>query len=439
MKKIILFLFVSIAGLFAAFAQPDYIIKDSNYTQLRVVHVVADKNYRFEQILNDTTLHFEKKEKIAVKGLQYIWLMCTVKNSMAYDQKFAIWALPPFDNLLYYFNEDSVKWLNIRGGEMVANNRTLFKYMPLIFKAGATNTFYIKTKVTAVNQSSYLLNTQITLESLVDTQTRRNIDFTWWLITIAIALAFLIYNCYLYFMFKEKVYLYYLTILVGGIFYSTSFNFFSSYFIQYKSLNAALLSNGSCDYLPFERILMQASTILIIAGLTQFTRAYLQTKLKLPLWDKLLKYGSLIYCLFWALVTILEFLNLILPDNRYPLYSNILLLLLIILMLIVGGVAYRKRIKQAGYFLLAMAIPLLLMLMLVLYLVSTDDEKLPQALTNIAIITITLTFATALVARVNLIKNDLHFKTLENQQIAGQVAIEQERNVRLEEKIEFDK
>ena len=439
MKKIVLLLFASIAGLSFAFAQPDYTIKDSNYTRLRVVYVLADKNYSFEQILKDTTLHFEKKEKIAVKGLQYIWLRCTVKNAMAYDQKYAVWAIPVFDNLLYYFNEDSAKWLNIRGGEMVANNRTLFKYMPFIFKAGATTTFYIKTKVTAVNLSSYLLNTQITLESLVETQFRRNIDFTWWLITLAIALAFLIYNGYLYFMFKEKVYLYYLIILVGGIIYSTSFNFFTSYFIHYKSLNAALLSNGSCDYLPFERIFMQVSTILIIAGLIQFTRAYLQTKLKLPLWDKLLKYGALIYCLFWGLVTILEFLNLILPDNRYPLSSNILLLLLISLMLIVGGVSYRKRIKQAGYFLLAMTIPLLLMLMLVLYLVSTEDEQLPQGLTNIAIITITLTFAIALVARVNLIKNDLYFKTLENQQIAGQVAIEQERNVRLEEKIEFDK
>ena len=60
-------------------------------------------------------------------------------------------------------------------------------------------------------------------------------------------------------------------------------------------------------------------------------------------------------------------------------------------------------------------------------------------LPNIAILAQTLTFAIALVARVNLLKNDLYTKTLENQQIAGQIAIEQESNKRLEEKIEFDK
>ena len=441
MRKILFCTFV-IWHLFnpqQTFAQADYTIKNTDYTRLRVVHVLADKNYSFEQILKDTTLQFEKKEKIAVQGLQYIWLRCTVQNAMAYDQQYAVFTMPPFDNLLYYFNEDSAKWLTIRGGEMVDNNRTLFTYMPCIFKAGATTTFYIKTKVSAVNTSSYLLNPQIILERLTEAQTWRQVDFTWWLITIAIALAFVIYNGYLYFMFKEKVYLYYLIFLVGGIIYSTSYNFFTSYFIHYKSLNANLLSNGSCDYLPFDRILMQAGTILVIAGFIQFTRAYLQTKLKLPFWDKLLKYGALIYCLVWGLATMLEFLNLILPNNRYALYSNILLLLLISMMLIVGVVAYRKRIKQARYFLLAMAIPLLLMLLLVLYLLFTDDELLRQILANIAIITVTITFAIAVVARVNIIKNDLHIKNLENQQIAGEMGVEKERTVRLEEKIEFDK
>jgi len=439
MKKKCLILIIGIISIHVAFAQADYTIKDSNYTRLRILNVLPDKNFSFEQILKDTTLTFEKKEKIALKGLQYIWLKCTVKNALAYDQKYAVRAIPQFDNLLYYFNEDSAKWLTIRGGEMVANNRTLFKYMPCIFKAGAVTTFYIKMKVTAVNTSSYLLNPQITLENLTDVQTSRNIDFTWWLITIAIALSFVVYNGYLYFMFREKVYLYYLIILFGGIIYSTSFNFFTSYFISFKSLNAVLLSNGSCDYLPFDRILMRAATIIVIAGFVQFTRKYLQTVLKLPFWDKLLKYGLIIYCIFWGLITLLQFLNVIPPDNRYPFYSNILNLILISLMLIVGVIGYRKHIKQAGYFLLAMAIPLLLMLMLVCYLTFYAGEQVPQTLANIAIITVTLTFAIAVVARVNIIKEELTEKKLENQLIAGEIAIKKEQNKQLQQKIAYDK
>ena len=108
----------------------------------------------------------------------------------------------------------------------------------------------------------------------------------------------------------------------------------------------------------------------------------------------------------------------------------------------VGVIAYRKHIKQAKYFLAAMSLPLLIVLALVVYLMfdSTSGNFIgQQLLPNIAIVTQTLTFAIALVARVNIIKNDLHIKNLENQKIVGEMAVEKERTVRLEEKIEFDK
>ena len=110
-------------------------------------------------------------------------------------------------------------------------------------------------------------------------------------------------------------------------------------------------------------------------------------------------------------------------------------------MLTTGFVAYRKKVKQAKYFIQAQLLPLVLIICIVVGLLFSYNNSswALHLLPNIAIVAQTLTFAIALVARVNLLKNELHFKTLENQQIAGQIAIEQERNVRLEEKIEFDK
>ena len=60
-------------------------------------------------------------------------------------------------------------------------------------------------------------------------------------------------------------------------------------------------------------------------------------------------------------------------------------------------------------------------------------------LPNLAILSITVTFAIALVARVNLIKEELSAEKIERQAVAASVAIEKERTLRLEEKIEYDK
>ena len=423
-----------------AFAQADCILANDKEITLKNIATLPDKNYSFEQILKDTTLHFIKAEKIPVKDIDYYWLKFTVKNPSAYDEKYAVWPRLPFENTLYWYDEDAAKWKSLPGGEMVNNNRTVFKFIPCMFKGGAATTVYIKMKVAAINTSPCPLVNHVRIEPLSIIQARMHSTYNMWLATILIVLAFFIYNAYLYFMFKDKVYLYYLLLLFGGLIYITASNYFLNYFTKYHHVSVKWLANGGITYLPFDLIVQQLAIILVMTGFVQLARAYLQTKERLLRWDKILKYSLLVFCTYTGAISVALFVNLLSPGYSHSLSINIFTLFLLILILMVGVIAYRKNIKQARYFLAAMSLPLLIVLALVVYLMFNDDNFIDhQLLHNIAIVTQTLTFAIALVARVNIIKNDLHIKNLENQQIAREMAVEKERTVRLEEKIEFDK
>ena len=64
LHKILIYLFLAFSSIHATkvFAQPDYITTSSSKdTIIKSIRVIADKNYSFEQILKDTTLHFAKQ------------------------------------------------------------------------------------------------------------------------------------------------------------------------------------------------------------------------------------------------------------------------------------------------------------------------------------------------------------------------------------------
>ena len=419
--------------------QIDDTLPNDNYRILENVNVLVDKNYSFLDILNNSNLRFIKSKKISVKGIDFYWIKYTVKNNSAYDKKYAIWAFPWFDNTLYSFNHDSQKWTQTKGGEMVANNRTAFKYMPCVFKSKTTTTFYIKVSLNEINKQTNFLNTSIGIENHTNTLLSRKKNYDLWLVTMSVLIAFLIYNAYWYFMIKEKVYLYYLIILFGGMVYTTCLNFFLSFFINFKSINATITSDGYACYIPVELIIMQISIFVILFGFIAFTRAYLQSKIYLPLWDKILKAVFVVFAILILSITIGEYTKIITYKSVYTLVVNISILFLFATILIVGFKSYLQKRKEATYFLLALIVPILVMIFLVFNLTLNNAYSGLNYLPNFAVFTITLTFAVALVAKVNLIKAALIAETAEKQNIAATIAIERERNMRLEEKIEYDK
>ena len=415
-----------------------YDVKNDKYTFLNNLNVLIDRNYSFLQILNDSNLRFAKAEKISVKNVNFYWIKHTVKNSTAYDKKIAVWAYPAFDCELFYFDENTKKWQSVRGGELFANNKTVFKHTPCTFKSNKTTTFYIKVNVTAINTQNELLKPEIAFENEEIRAANRNKGFNWWLATVVIVLAFLVYNAYWYLMIKEKVYLYYLVLLAGGMVYITCANFFVSLFISAKRINARIIDD-SVTYIPIEYMLMQLSTIVIIIGFVQFTRIYLQTKNHFPFWDKILKIGLFMFALGEFLFTAAEYFLIIYNNPIYNHILNTVTFIIICLIIFVGIKGYRQKMKQAKYFLMALILPLLSMLALIVLLSAFREVNALGFLPNIAALSITITFAIALVARVNLIKEALSIEKLEKEAIATSIIIEKERNLRLSEKIEHDK
>ncbi len=443
-KKLILSFAILVLGCSPIFSQVDYNLDTSTNARLIFDKVLTleDKNYTVEQLEKDTSLHFERKQKIAVTNMNYFWIKFTVKNNSNYDVKYSVWGYPSFENVLYVYNQDSLKWASTVGGAFLSNNKDIFDYTPCIFRGNKETTFYIKIKVKDCNTTPYKVACGIVLEKNMLSEIKSDNLKIWWLIVVCIVIAFFIYNAYLYLQFRDRLYLYYLLILFGAVIYSTTNSYFINYFFYCKLINIQILAAGNYLYIPFDDIIKQLSTIIIMIGFTQFTRSYLQTKTMLPFWDKFLKYFIIVYAGYIFIVTLFQFFNIIKSTNYYIVLFNMFHLLIIISLITVGFIAFKKRIKQAIYFLLAMAIPLAILCGFVIYLLfinSNADGLVMQRLPNIAILIQVLSFAIALAARVNIIKNDLHNKNIENQQIAGQIAISNERNSRLEEKIAYDK
>lgn len=406
------------------------------------LNVLIDKNYTFAEILKDTSLHFTQKKRISVKGIDYYWIKYTVQNKTAYDKKYSIWTTPSFHSKLFFFDENKKTWQSVVGGELVSNERSQFKYMPVVFQSNKISTIYIKVSVKNINQDKHTLMPKIYIEDYETTLDRSQKIYNMWLATIAIVLAFLIYNAYWYFMIKEKAYLYYLIMLVSGAIYATSINFLLSLFTSFKFINAAILSSGAVIFVPFEFIIVNISGLLVIFSITQFARIYLQSSIYFPKWDKILIVLLVIYMLVAALniVFLINYYSKISQGmDIFSVITNVLILLIISTILIIGIKSYAKRKKVATYFLLALTVPLLLIMALVIRIIITNSTAGVNILPLLAILSITISFAVALVARVNLIKDELSLEKIEKETIAASIAVEQERNLRLKEKIEHDK
>ena len=207
MRKIIVCVFIiwHLLNTKQSYAQADYIVGSSNIAAIENIHVLPDKNYTLQQVLIDSSLHFVKQEKISIKGLADYWAKFIIKNNSPYDEKFAVWGSPAFDNVLDAYNEDSTKWTATKGGHLVSNNTTLFKYMPVLCKGNAETVFYIKLNVTSFHGPAYNLKTQISIEKLSTVQATGRQNYNWWLVTIFIVLVFMIYNAYLYFISSQKI------------------------------------------------------------------------------------------------------------------------------------------------------------------------------------------------------------------------------------------
>jgi hypothetical protein len=192
------------------------------------------------------------------------------------------------------------------------------------------------------------------------------------------------------------------------------------------------VANGNLYFYELNNLIVELTVVMIMTGFIQLTRTYLETSQRLPVWDKILRYFNYIFSALTLTSIVLTGTGVFYSSYYTAFYVNLGVVLIILLMLLTGVVSVRKKYKPGRYFLLANTVTLVVMLCLAGYFVFYKfyGEGV-LLLPSMAIVSQSVALAIALVARVQLLKDQLHEK---------EIAVEQERseNEKLSEKLEYN-
>ena len=409
------------------FSQNSYILKDEDTETVETFEVLPDENYTFEQVLTDSSLLFIQNPTLLnrkqIDNHDYFWIRFVIKNDFSYDRKIYIRALPMIENEIYVHNKEVKKWEMMKGGYEVVDFQRKIAFKPILLSAKKIDTLFIRVKTSPLREYNYLPNLVIHIQKESYFEKGEERIAIIWVATLITMISFFLYNLYVYFVFKDKTYLYYLLIIVGGIVYiSATFEYFDLLFpfriVQVYS--DSLHSGQTFNINTFSR---QLSTCLIMFGFVKFTISYLQLTKNSYRWNKVLHYmlyGYIIFTLITAIATLsgiyyLHTLVMVVIGNTFILF-------IIISLIVVGILSLRKGYKPARYFLWANASPFLAIIVITIFLIKNPSDKYLYAplFSSIGIVAQAIAFAIALVARVNLLKDELQEKQLQAQKLKNE-------------------
>ncbi len=413
MKKWYLFFIGIFISLFAP-AQTDT-LTNAPFADLKYVEVLQDKSYSFEQILQDSSLFFSQTPLLQdFKSCEYYWLKIQIYNPSAYSQPYFLKILPQLENTVYSFDEETQAWKSQKVGLSVATSTRLYGTIPFTFQAKKQTTIYIKLKTSALSAYSFTTKARVYLQTAQYYADKNQFAYIVWIATLAVMLMFFIYNAYIYFIFKDNTYLYYLVIVIGGMMYITGLNWFLNVLSPLRIFNIEMKVDGNVYFFDLNSLVRDTGIIVVITGFIQLTRSYLETKTRLPYWDKVLNYIKLAFISINVLNIFSTISGIYYTNNYITFPENMATVGIILLLVWVGIVSYRKQFKPAKYFLLANILPLSIMLIIATYFaLYRFHNSVIELFPNLAIISQTLSFAIALVARINLLKEELKNRQLE--------------------------
>lgn len=402
-----------------AFAQNPYILKDEDTETVEKFEVLADKNYTFEQILTDSSLKFIEnpallsKEQIA--NHDYLWIRFLIQNNSPYSKKIYLRAYPFFHTKIYAYNKEIEKWEGVESGLEVVDYQRKVGFKPVFIRSNKIDSIFIKVKTSSFKQQPNVPSIAIHIQKESYFTNTESYIFTVWIVSIFILLFFFIYNFYIYYIFRDITYIYYLLIVFGGILYITSYFEFFNLILPVRIFNFIITENNNLFTFKLNNFFLEVSICLVLFGFVKFTISYLQLQSNYSIWAKLLN-----YLLYFITISTL-FVSVVTISQIYYLFTlpviqvlNFLALGIILLLLIVGVVSLVNGYKLASYFLLANGVPLVLILVFT-FLIFNDptDKQRAHLLPCLVLLTQTLSFAVALVARINLLKAELKEKQLQ--------------------------
>lgn len=176
-------------------------------------------------------------------------------------------------------------------------------------------------------------------------------------------------------------------------------------------------NNGLLIHYDFNNLLIHIGVMLLLYGLVQQTRSYLNTKQSLPLFNKLLKYGLYGYLILSSVIIGIN-TSVSYVEFRTLATENFFVLTIITLIIATCIAGYIRELPAAGTLLLANLIPLILILITSLFHVLFDlDDNINLLLPTLAIVFQSLSFSIALVARTKSIQHELIEKEREARQL----------------------
>ncbi len=437
-------------------AQPVNVLSDSNDQYLRHYSLLPDSNYSFERILNDTTLPFTTGNKLTCHAGGVYWVKIHINNPSQYALKCALFTLPLFDNTIYYYDQDARGWVQNRTGVFTPVRARLYGMADCIIQGGADNTLYVRMNNSRLGKFSGFVNTAFLLRKGAYVQQWEQLNWTICLATVLLVLIFLLYNAVIFYHTRDRAYLYYLLIQLGGIIYSVAAIRGFCYLIPWQGFTHWISPAGDFYYFNLNTFCNRISTLIIMVGYVQFARNYLQTRLHLPGLDKWVKWITMIWAVVDFVHTLRNCLGSGMNDRIEIRATNIGIVVLVLLILAMAIVAKRRDVYAARYFLWANLGSLGFILAIAVYYIFNNGGIHKVWLPGAALVMQALMFAMALVARLRQTKQQLAEKqseaeqlkadieqleqqqqqlTAEHQQIEAAMQQEKNRNAVLEDKL----
>ncbi|MFY7911786.1 MAG: 7TM diverse intracellular signaling domain-containing protein [Emticicia sp.] len=434
------FFILSILVILSLTAQGQNIIKldESASIKSKDFSILPDKSYTFQQILADKSLKFKHTDTLAIDATDAYWIKLKVHNPFAYSEKYMVEFLPMADNTLYYFNKNQQKWLSYSNGLMVNNRQRNIWLMPCVLPANETVELYIKTNIKAFRKASAPIQATVWLEKeSYITENEQFIALATW-ITVFVFVFFLIYNAYIFYVFRDKTFIYYLIAQIGGIIFILADQFYFNVLLPFRFCVVDAQPNGFVMFHEINGVMFDIGVSMILFGYVQITRLYFDTTNNLPKQDLVLKYLPFGFITTVVISNVLLFSGIIKAGKLPNLLPNFVIFSTIVCIFYVAILSFRRKHKLARYFLVANGTSMSIILVssflyLFVDVVRTTDHAI---FAKVAIIAQALFLAIALVQRVLLIREELKQKQLETQELVFQNTMQQAQNQYLQEKLE---
>ena len=421
-------LLVFMLSMSSAFAQP-HVLTNENRQNLNEFEILADRNYSFERIITDSSLTFIKDSSLYnFNENKAYWIKFSVTNPLPYSNEYYLAGFPFFDNTVYFYNSEEKKWQNSSFGLGRANGIRLPGIVPVSISGNTVNNFYIKMNLVKLSGSKEKTKAHFSLIKADYVNKKEQQKFIIWIATLIIIVILFLYNFYTYYVFKDKAFLYYLRILLGGVLYITSINYYLNVLLPFRFYQALLRTEGIYHF-DLNGLFNEVAILLVITGFIQFTRHYLQTKVILPRWDKVLKYSARVFTIFSSFITLTTITGIWFTHGLVSLPENIFIVAIILLIILVGIIAYKRKYAFGKYFLIANILPLIFVLSVAVYfIISPNSHEGGAMLPNLAVAALAFTFAVALATRINILKQDLGNEQLQAQTLLNNLNKAEQNN-----------